>query len=95
MSCHVCVCDFLYVCMYTEAPPRTPHVPQVKGPRAVLELVCHTEMQRIDGHAQTPLQLARVDDRHRAKTTGCRGYLGKCLVSCRLNEDFGSKNLVK
>lgn len=36
---------------------------RVKGPRAVLELVCHTEMQRIDGHAQTPLQLARVDDR--------------------------------
>jgi len=25
--------------------------------------VFHTEMQRIDGHVQTPLQLARVDDR--------------------------------
>ncbi|CAK9099897.1 Probable protein phosphatase 2C 26 (AtPP2C26) [Durusdinium trenchii] len=36
---------------------------RVKGPRGPLELVCHTEMQRIDGHAQTPLQLARVDDR--------------------------------
>eukprot|EP00438_Fugacium_kawagutii_P024132 Skav222768 [mRNA] locus=scaffold600:295912:317957:+ [translate_table: standard] len=35
----------------------------VRGGRAPLELVCHTEMQRIDGHAQTPLQLARVDDR--------------------------------
>ena len=29
---------------------------------SALELVCHTEMQRIDGHAQTPLQLARVDE---------------------------------
>lgn len=36
---------------------------RVKGPQGPLELVCHTEMQRIDGHAQTPLQLARVDDR--------------------------------
>lgn len=35
----------------------------MNGARAPLELVCHTEMQRIDGHAQTPLQLARVDDR--------------------------------
>ncbi|CAK9015519.1 PPM-type phosphatase domain-containing protein [Durusdinium trenchii] len=26
-------------------------------------MVFHTEMQRIDGHSQTPLQLARVDDR--------------------------------
>ena len=36
---------------------------RVQGTRSLLELVCHTEMQRIDGHAQTPLQLARVDDR--------------------------------
>lgn len=36
---------------------------RVHGSRSPLELVCHTEMQRIDGHAQTPLQLARVDDR--------------------------------
>eukprot|EP00438_Fugacium_kawagutii_P003843 Skav230664 [mRNA] locus=scaffold2185:116952:123116:+ [translate_table: standard] len=36
---------------------------RVKGSLGPLELVCHTEMQRIDGHAQTPLQLARVDDR--------------------------------
>ncbi|CAK8990479.1 Probable protein phosphatase 2C 62 (AtPP2C62) [Durusdinium trenchii] len=36
---------------------------RLAGPRSRLELVCHTEMQRIDGHAQTPLQLARVDDR--------------------------------
>ena len=50
-------------------------VPQVKGPRAVLELVCHTEMQRIDGHAQTPLQLARVDDRHRAQGVGGSSHL--------------------
>ena len=28
-----------------------------------MSLACHTEMQRIDGHAQTPLQLARVDER--------------------------------
>ena len=27
------------------------------------QVVCHTEMQRIDGHSQTPLQLARVDER--------------------------------
>jgi len=33
------------------------------GPIGPLELVFHTEMQRIDGHAQTPLQVARVDDR--------------------------------
>jgi len=31
--------------------------------RSPLQLVCHTEMQRINGHAQTPLQLARVDAR--------------------------------
>ena len=36
---------------------------RVHGARSAFELVCHTEMQRIDGHAQTPLQLARVDDR--------------------------------
>lgn len=28
-----------------------------------LQAVFHTEMQRIDGHAQSPLQVARVDDR--------------------------------
>merc|ERR1719453_781427 len=28
-----------------------------------LEAIFHTEMQRIDGHSQQPLQLARVDDR--------------------------------
>ena len=27
---------------------------RVKGARSALEIVCHTEMQRIDGHAQTP-----------------------------------------
>jgi len=36
---------------------------RTSGPRGPLEVVTHTEMQRIDGHAQTPLQLARVDDR--------------------------------
>jgi len=36
---------------------------RTNGPRGPLEVVTHTEMQRIDGHAQTPLQLARVDDR--------------------------------
>merc|ERR1711912_42505 len=33
------------------------------GSTTVLLAVFHTEMQRIDGHMQTPLQLARVDDR--------------------------------
>ena len=33
------------------------------SPWAPMSLACHTEMQRIDGHAQTPLQLARVDER--------------------------------
>lgn len=28
-----------------------------------LEAIFHTEMQRIDGHTQTPLQVARVDER--------------------------------
>jgi protein phosphatase PTC7 len=32
------------------------------GPDGQLQLVFHTEMQRIDGNAQSPLQLARVDD---------------------------------
>merc|ERR1712003_524340 len=33
---------------------------RIKG---LLQPVFHTEMQRIDGHVQTPLQLARVDER--------------------------------
>eukprot|EP00401_Gymnodinium_catenatum_P027832 CAMPEP_0117510124 /NCGR_PEP_ID=MMETSP0784-20121206/27829_1 /TAXON_ID=39447 /ORGANISM="" /LENGTH=455 /DNA_ID=CAMNT_0005305753 /DNA_START=48 /DNA_END=1413 /DNA_ORIENTATION=- len=33
------------------------------GRQGPLEAVFHTEMQRIDGHAQAPLQVARVDDR--------------------------------
>jgi len=36
---------------------------RTKGRQYPLEAVFHTEMQRIDGHAQTPLQVARVDDR--------------------------------
>merc|ERR1719203_1970945 len=32
---------------------------RVEGKTSRLEPICHTEMQRIDGHAQTPLQLAR------------------------------------
>jgi serine/threonine protein phosphatase PrpC len=36
---------------------------RLQGPQSQLTAVFHTEMQRIDGHAQTPLQLARVDDR--------------------------------
>merc|ERR1719188_2337835 len=36
---------------------------RTQGRMGQLQAVCHTEMQRIDGHAQTPLQLARVDDR--------------------------------
>lgn len=33
-----------------------------RGKDGRLQLVFHTEMQRIDGNAQSPLQLARVDD---------------------------------
>jgi serine/threonine protein phosphatase PrpC len=33
-----------------------------RGPDGNLQPVFHTEMQRIDGNAQSPLQLARVDD---------------------------------
>merc|ERR1719437_408123 len=36
---------------------------RLKGRQSELQAVFHTEMQRIDGHVQTPLQLARVDDR--------------------------------
>eukprot|EP00931_Biecheleriopsis_adriatica_P112344 TRINITY_DN8694_c1_g1_i3.p1 TRINITY_DN8694_c1_g1~~TRINITY_DN8694_c1_g1_i3.p1 ORF type:complete len:406 (+),score=78.92 TRINITY_DN8694_c1_g1_i3:100-1317(+) len=36
---------------------------RVQGRRSPLEIVFHTEMQRVDGHCQTPLQLARVDGR--------------------------------
>lgn len=34
-----------------------------RGKQTPLQAVFHTEMQRIDGHVQTPLQLARVDSR--------------------------------
>merc|ERR1719203_203370 len=36
---------------------------RLHGQHSALQPVFHTEMQRIDGHFQTPLQLARVDDR--------------------------------
>jgi len=36
---------------------------RLQGRQSALQAVFHTEMQRIDGHMQTPLQLARVDDR--------------------------------
>jgi serine/threonine protein phosphatase PrpC len=36
---------------------------RLHGRASPLQAVFHTEMQRIDGHVQTPLQLARVDDR--------------------------------
>merc|ERR1719362_2570008 len=36
---------------------------RLHGPGSRLTPVFQTEMQRIDGHLQTPLQLARVDDR--------------------------------
>lgn len=36
---------------------------RLQGRQSPLKAVFHTEMQRIDGHMQTPLQLARVDDR--------------------------------
>lgn len=37
--------------------------PQSPQEPPVLQAVFHTEMQRIDGHAQSPLQVARVDDK--------------------------------
>merc|ERR1719247_2317547 len=36
---------------------------RLQGRQSQMQAVFHTEMQRIDGHMQTPLQLARVDDR--------------------------------
>jgi len=36
---------------------------RLQGRQSPLQAVFHTEMQRIDGHVQTPLQIARVDDR--------------------------------
>jgi protein phosphatase PTC7 len=36
---------------------------RMQGRQSPYQAVFHTEMQRIDGHMQTPLQLARVDDR--------------------------------
>merc|ERR1719460_515168 len=36
---------------------------RLHGRQSELQAVFHTEMQRIDGHVQTPLQLARVDER--------------------------------
>jgi serine/threonine protein phosphatase PrpC len=36
---------------------------RVAGAQSRLEAVFHTEMQRIDGNAQAPLQVARVDER--------------------------------
>merc|ERR1719375_1858863 len=36
---------------------------RTQGRKSQLEAVFQTEMQRIDGHVQTPLQLARVDAR--------------------------------
>merc|ERR1719313_882673 len=36
---------------------------RTEGRQNDFEAVFHTEMQRIDGHCQTPLQLARVDER--------------------------------
>merc|ERR1719440_903031 len=35
---------------------------RVNGRRKPLEAIFHTEMQRIGGNAQSPLQIARVDD---------------------------------
>merc|ERR1719192_2182626 len=34
-----------------------------QGPGCGLEVAFHTEMQRIDGNAQCPLQICRIDDR--------------------------------
>mmetsp|Transcript_88067 Transcript_88067/g.139130 ORF Transcript_88067/g.139130 Transcript_88067/m.139130 type:complete len:440 (+) Transcript_88067:36-1355(+) len=36
---------------------------RLRGKQSPLQAVFHTEMQRIGGHAQQPIQIARVDDR--------------------------------
>lgn len=36
---------------------------RLNGRQSALEAVFHTEMQRIGGHAQQPIQIARIDDR--------------------------------
>merc|ERR1719197_2232867 len=36
---------------------------RLHGRQSPLEAIFHTEMQRIGGHAQQPIQIARVDDR--------------------------------
>jgi serine/threonine protein phosphatase PrpC len=36
---------------------------RLKGRQSALEPVFHTEMQRIGGHAQQPIQIARIDER--------------------------------
>eukprot|EP00408_Alexandrium_pacificum_P054880 CAMPEP_0171269086 /NCGR_PEP_ID=MMETSP0790-20130122/60008_1 /TAXON_ID=2925 /ORGANISM="Alexandrium catenella, Strain OF101" /LENGTH=302 /DNA_ID=CAMNT_0011737873 /DNA_START=8 /DNA_END=913 /DNA_ORIENTATION=- len=36
---------------------------RIHGRNSQFQVVFHTEMQRIGGHAQTPLQIARVDER--------------------------------
>lgn len=36
---------------------------RIHGPQSELEMIFNTEMQRIDGHVQEPLQLARFDER--------------------------------
>jgi len=36
---------------------------RLKGRQSALEAVFHTEMQRIGGHAQQPIQIARIDER--------------------------------
>merc|ERR1719311_800456 len=36
---------------------------RLKGRQSLLEAVFHTEMQRIGGHAQQPIQIARIDER--------------------------------
>merc|ERR1719217_1582910 len=36
---------------------------RLRGRQSPLQAIFHTEMQRIGGHAQQPIQIARVDDR--------------------------------
>jgi len=36
---------------------------RLQGRQSMLEAVFHTEMQRIGGHAQQPIQIARIDER--------------------------------
>merc|ERR1719506_3699251 len=77
---------------------------RMQGRQSPYQAVFHTEMQRIDGHMQTPLQLARVDDRvdpdfdeDIALEVIERGSAGHCLLQGKANSsqripDFWAKS---